>query len=143
MPATRTTTRGLAACAAVAVLVGTSGCAVADLVTGEETQHFDTVADAPVRGQLAFVLPQGLVPDDATDITVRVKTDAPDLKAYEWASESGRLAADCVPSGPADDVDPFYTSGGWPDEATEAAGHQCPLHRVTEVDGRYYAWQVS
>lgn len=147
MPATPTTPeargRAVRAVAAVAVLVATSGCSVADLVTGEKTQHYDTVADAPVRGELAFVLPEGLVPDDATDITVRVKTDAPDLKAYDWASDSGRLAADCEPSGPATDVHPFYTSGGWPDEATEVAGHRCPLHHVTEVDGHHYAWQVS
>ncbi len=143
MPTTRTTARipVLAACAAATVLVGTSGCGVADLLTEEKTQHYDAVADAPTRGDLAFQLPD-VVPDDATDITVRIRTDETGLKAYDWLSAGGQLPPDCEPSEPVPEVDPFYTSGGWPDAATEAAGQWCDPQFVTRVDGRYYAWQT-
>ena len=133
-------TRRLSVCAAVAVLIGSSGCSVAEMVTSEKTQNYDTVADAPTEGDLAFQLPEGVVPEDATDITVRVKTDDPNLKAYDWASDSGQLPAGCEPSEPLATVDPFYTSGGWPRAATQTAGSLCGQLYVAEVDGHSYAW---
>lgn len=126
---------------AALVVAGTSGCAVADMLSAEKTQHYDSVADAPGEGDgdLAFQLPE-VVPDDATDITVRVMTEDPDLKAYDWAG-GGPLPEECVPGGPPAEVDPFYTSGGWPEEATEVAGRVCSNYlQVTEVDGHHYAW---
>lgn len=133
-------TRQLSVCAALALVIGSSGCSVAELVTSEKTQNYGTVADAPTEGNLAFQLPKGVVPEDATDITVRVKTDDPNLKAYDWASDSGQLPVDCEPSEPLTKVDPFYTGGGWPRTATQAAGDRCGQLFVTEVEGHSYAW---
>ena len=63
MSTTASTARRLAAACATSALVlaGTSGCAVANMITSEETRHFDAVADAPTSGDLAFVLPDGIV----------------------------------------------------------------------------------
>ena len=143
-PTAPTTVRAwsLAACAS-AVLLATTGCGVAGLVTSEKTREYDTVADAPTEGDLAFRLPTGLLPEDATDIDVRVKTDDPNLKAYDWRSDSGRLPEECEPSRPPARVDPFYTSGGWPDEAVQSAGQRCGALFVTEVDGHFYAAVLS
>ncbi|SDQ70368.1 hypothetical protein [Quadrisphaera sp. DSM 44207] len=131
-----------ACCAGGALALTASGCGVSELITEEKARHFDTVADAPTSGELAFVLPD-VVPDDATDITVRVKTTAPDLKAYDWVSASGELPADCAPAEPPQEVDEFYASGDWPAAVTEQAGQRCGVLHITELDGRSYAWIVG
>lgn len=148
MDTTRTAARTarLAAYCAVAttVLAATSGCGTTSLITHEKSQHFDTVADAPTEGDLAFRLPEDVIPEDATDITVRVKTDDANLKAYDWASESGQLPPDCQSSGESTEVDPFYASGNWPAEVTKTADYLCgEVLVITEVDGHYYAWHSA
>ena len=131
---------GLLALTAVAATT-LSGCGLAtEFLTNEKTVRFDDRAAADADDDLAFRLPD-LVPADATDITVRIDTTDPNLKAYDWLSASGQLPAECQPAPPPADgaVNPFFTSG-WPDGVTTTAGFDCGIRRVAEVDGRFHAW---
>lgn len=122
------------------VLLTASGCGVSDLVSHVKSEHFDTRTDAPTSGDLAFVLPD-VIPADATDITVRVRTDDPNAKMYDWGSVSGQLPADCRQGDPTSVSAPF-DPGAWPKQVLESEGLACgpkPVH-VRRVSDHFYAW---
>lgn len=124
---------------ALVTLPALTGCAD-ELLRHVKTEHFDTFAEAPVDGDLAFVLPS-FVPVEATDITVRVDTEQPDSKMYDWRGAAAVLPDDCQPAdGPGAPV-PFEASA-WPRDVSSADGWTCgsrPL-QLRQVGERSYAW---
>lgn len=125
--------------AGAAVVAACAGCAAGEYVSHEKTQHYDARDDAPVRGDLAFRLPDA-VPADATDITVRVATREPDQKMYEWTSATAPTG--CQPQDGGELPAPFDPNAGWPERVATAPGLLCGGLHVTEVRGRHYGWLV-
>ena len=122
------------------VLLTASGCGVSDLISHVKSEHFDTRTDAPTSGDLAFVLPD-VIPADATDITVRVNTEDPNARMFDWESVSGQLPADCRQGDPTSVPGPF-DAGAWPKQVLESEELACgpnPIH-VRRVSDRFYAW---
>ena len=119
---------------ALALSLAVSGC---EAISHVKSEHYKTRSEAPTHGDLAFVLPD-LIPADATDITVRVNTEAPDDKMYHWKSVSGALATGCRPE-PATAAQPFDPKA-WPKAVLKADGKLCSGYHVRAVDGQYYGW---
>lgn len=117
----------------LAVGLATTGCSLTKHV---ETRHYDKRADAPERGDLAFVLPK-LIPGDAANITVYIKTDSANDKMYDWTSPSGALPQSCQREkrGPA----PF-DKGQWPDQVWDSDGFNCAGKHVRARNEHFYAW---
>lgn len=121
----------------VAALLGMSACAQVQHI---EQRHFDTRAEAPTSGDLAFVLPD-YVPDTATDITVRVGTTDPAAKMYDWAATQFEAPADCQKVSAEDAADPFDPAA-WPQAARSGPTLRCgdkPVY-LRFVAERVYAW---
>lgn len=117
-----------------------SRCSPTDLANNVKEEHYDTHAEAPSRGDLAFVLPD-FVPADATDITVRVYTEDPNTKMYNWTSATGQLPDNCTSADVTDTAAPFDPDS-WPDQVLTAPGQVCaprPVH-IRIVDQHFYAW---
>lgn len=79
-----------------------------------------------------------LVPDDATDVTLRI--DEREFGAqFEWQSEAGITADYCEPQ-PLDRTSEMNSSW-WPD-TVPSEGWVCGWWEVFELDGSYYAWDT-
>ena len=128
------------------VALGAGGCgavsAVNSSLTGVESRHFDVRADAPQRGDLAFVLPDA-VPQDATDVSVTVKTDTVGVVTYAWTSAQDPPASCAAASGTPSP--PLRSPKGFPgdlDAGGAVVGGAVVCDGLVEVrDGdRTYAW---
>lgn len=130
--------RALAAAAAVATVALLSGCATfEEYALHEKELSYETWADAPTRGDLAFV-PADFVPHDATDLRIRTQTNGSG-KLYRFESVEGLDTEVCTPS-PIEKITSL-DAGWWPDEVP-AEGTMCaPDWNVFEVDGVTYAFR--
>lgn len=126
--------------ATAGLLLAVSGCGAADLLTHQESRTFDHRSDA-ADTQLAFRLPD-LVPADATDITVKVRTEDPNSKVFSWSSATDGLPSDCSPGDVPAGAPAVAAFGGWPSKVGRTAGQRCGPLYVTHVDDRSYAWLV-
>ena len=131
--------RALAVTAAAVIAVSLSGCSfIEEIATHEKELSYDSWADAPKRGDLAFV-PADFIPNDATDLHIRTQTDSTG-KLYAFESETPldtELCSPAVISGT-----PTLDAEWWPDEIP-TDGYLCaPDFQVFEVDGVTYGFRV-
>lgn len=80
-----------------AVLLTLSGCSAIATFSTVQQRHYDTYADAPTKGDLAWVMP-GWVPEDAKDIDVRLNTEEPGYD-IRFTSAQGVDTTTCTPLG--------------------------------------------
>jgi len=124
---------------AALLAVSLSGCSfIEELATHEKELSYDSWADAPAKGDLAFV-PADFIPHDATDLRIRTETDGTGkLYAFETGSALDlQLCTPAVISGM-----PTLDASWWPDEIP-TDGFQCdPGFQVFEVDGVTYGFRV-
>ncbi|MFZ7086881.1 hypothetical protein [Curtobacterium sp. RRHDQ10] len=96
--ASRDRSATLAAVGAVgmaAVLLTLTGCSALTPYQKVQQQHFATYADAPTKGDLAWVMPKW-VPSDAKDIDVRLDTEDPGYD-IRFTSARGVDPTACTP----------------------------------------------
>jgi hypothetical protein len=127
--------------AATAVVLAASLSACGSVLSHEETKHFDTRVDAPVKGMIAFAMPEW-VPADAKDITMGVQTQGRG-KNISLTSATARPAGPCEPQKQSATTEIVPTPDGWPKGTEKVAGTQCGQWRVVTAEGgRMYAWTI-
>ncbi|WP_150493596.1 hypothetical protein [Streptomyces kanamyceticus] len=117
--------------------------AVSEHVFKEKTRAFATAADAPTKGDLAFVLPEW-IPRDAKNVKVKVKTTG-DAKLIRFTLADGeRLAPERECGAAARHVaGPELDAPWWPDRTPSASRAECGDHhryRVSVKENTVYAW---
>ncbi|MFD8978806.1 hypothetical protein [Streptomyces sp. NPDC059564] len=108
----------------------------------EKGRHFATAADAPTRGDLAFVLPSW-IPKDATDVRVRVRTTG-DARLIRFTLGKTPLdGPQCAVSAPAKAGGPHLKARWWPGDTRAEERPECrgPHQYQVAVRGKkVYAW---
>ncbi|TBN57747.1 hypothetical protein EYE40_10310 [Glaciihabitans arcticus] len=129
----------LALGAAAVLTVSLSGCSfVEELATHEKELSYDSWADAPARGDLAFV-PADFIPHDATDLHIRTQTSSTG-KLYAFEAETPLDTELCTP-GVLSGTPPMDTEW-WPEEIPTDGLVCAPDFQVFEVDGVTYGFRV-
>ncbi|MFD9407879.1 hypothetical protein ACFWBN_12820 [Streptomyces sp. NPDC059989] len=116
---------------------------VNDRVFKEKGQRFATAADAPTRGDLAFVLPSW-IPKDATDVRIRVRTTGGSKLIRFTLGATPLDGPQCAAGTPKQVVGPDLGAKWWPrgglraEERAECRDfHQ---YQVVVRGKRVYAW---
>ncbi|MEU7578752.1 hypothetical protein AB0B50_14220 [Streptomyces sp. NPDC041068] len=117
--------------------------AVSEHVFKEKTKAFATAADAPTKGDLAFVLPSW-IPKDAKNVKVKVKTTG-DAKLIRFTPADGeRLDRGKACGGGAPRVgEPELDAPWWPDRTPSTSRAECGdfhQYRVAVQGDTVYAW---
>ncbi|WP_159072585.1 hypothetical protein [Streptomyces formicae] len=117
--------------------------AVSEHVFKEKTRAFATAADAPTKGDLAFVLPEW-IPRDAENVKVKVKTTG-EAKLIRFTLADGqRLAPERECGARARHVaGPELDAPWWPDRTPSTSRGECGDHyryRVAVQGDTVYAW---
>ncbi|MCY1696167.1 hypothetical protein [Curtobacterium sp. SL109] len=137
-------TSGLAVLGMGLIVATLTGCSLLEPYQKEQQQHYDTYSDAPSKADsedLAWFMP-AWVPEDATDIDVRLDTEEPGyVIAFDSASDVDTAA--CTPlDGP--HGGPAMSAGFLPDSLPTTGLLTCGDGRATaEVDGRWYGWTTK
>ncbi|MBF4591096.1 hypothetical protein [Curtobacterium sp. VKM Ac-1395] len=137
-------TSGLAVLGMGLIVATLTGCSLLEPYQKEQQQHYDTYSDAPSKADsedLAWFMP-AWVPEDATDIDVRLDTEEPGY-VIAFDSASGVDTAACTPlDGP--HGGPAMSAGFLPDSLPTTGLLTCGDGRATaEVDGRWYGWTTK
>ncbi|MFE0101393.1 hypothetical protein [Streptomyces sp. NPDC059009] len=114
--------------------------AVSEHVFKEKTKSFATAADAPRKGDLAFVLPEWM-PKDAKNIKVKVRTTG-DAKLIRFTLGAESLPGDGGCKGKYVDA-PDLGASWWRDSVIKKSRPQCGDHlayRVAVQGKQVYAW---
>lgn len=132
---------GLGAAGMAAILLTLTGCSALAPYAKEQQKHYDTYADAPVTGDLAWKMPTW-VPEDATDIDVRLHTEEPGYD-IRFDSATGVDTAKCTPldgafGGPAIGAD--FLPEHLPTSGLKTCGDG---RAMAEIDGAYYGWTTK
>ena len=132
--------RAALAFSAAAVLVASlSSCSfIEEMAAHEKELSFDSWADAPAKGDLAFV-PADFIPHDATDLHIRTETDGTG-KLYAFETKTGldpELCSDAVISG-----SPTLDASWFPDEIPTDGILCAPNFQVFQLDGVTYGFRV-
>ncbi|WP_329385421.1 hypothetical protein OG625_25450 [Streptomyces sp. NBC_01351] len=113
-----------------------------DRVFKEKGKRFATAAEAPTRGNQAFVLPSW-IPKDATDVRIRVRTDG---NARLIRFNLGEIPLDgpqCTAGTPHRIEDPELGARWWPGRIRAEVRPECRdrfQYQVAVRGKRVYAW---
>jgi len=117
-------------------MLALTGCGVMDgFVENEKEQSFGTWSDAAEDGDHAFAPPE-FVPEDATDIRMRMVTDG-DGALLRYSSATEPTDDECVEGSLSGE--PVIDSSWWPQTQPDE-GVICGTWRVFEMDGATYAF---
>ncbi|MFG2618110.1 hypothetical protein ACGFXC_10825 [Streptomyces sp. NPDC048507] len=108
----------------------------------EKGRHFATAADAPTRGDMAFVLP-GWIPKDATDVRVRVRTTGEARLIRFTLGKTPLDGPQCAVSAPKKAGGPHLKARWWPGDIQAGERPECrgPYQYQVAVRGKkVYAW---
>ncbi|MER7509145.1 hypothetical protein ACIP46_37685 [Streptomyces lavendulae] len=108
----------------------------------EKGRHFATAADAPTRGDLAFVLPSW-IPKDATDVRVRVRTTGEARLIRFTLGKTPLDGPQCAVSAPKKAGGPHLNARWWPGDTRSEERPECRdryQYQVAVRGRKVYAW---
>ena len=121
---------------AIAAGCALAGCSMLGLDSNEKELSFDSYADAPQRGDQAFV-PSSFIPPDAENLRIRAQTDGSG-SVVSYKSPSEPLGDGCQPGSFSED--PPLRARWWPTDVP-ADGLLCGDWGVFEKEGTTYAFR--